>query len=305
MAQFEIRDIAPDFGAEIVGFEPVELDPEDRDLLRRTFDERGLLVFRDLDIDRDYQTYLIDALIDYDRPADAAKQKQRETLVSNKEPEGNAPFGRLLFHSDMMWAAEPFQVLSLYGVEVQPPAVPTAFVNTVAAWETCRRICACGSRTSTWSMSQVNSAAAATRRKRTFSSQSASTSSPSPPRWVMPTCVESHHPLREPDEHPRDRRAPHDESEELLEALFSHLYDPAHIFEHEWREGDLVAWDNLAIQHARSTVTREGPSPDPAQGHQPHSIDGRHRDAQVLQGGLTQKVSGRFTQPFLATFYRI
>ena len=41
MAQFEIRDIAPEFGAEIVGFEPAELDPEDRDLLRRTFDERG------------------------------------------------------------------------------------------------------------------------------------------------------------------------------------------------------------------------------------------------------------------------
>jgi hypothetical protein len=51
----------------------------------------------------------------------------------------------------------------------------------------------------------------------------------------------------------------HDESEELLEALFNHLYDPAHIFEHEWREGDLAAWDNLAIQHARSSVKKEGP----------------------------------------------
>jgi len=51
----------------------------------------------------------------------------------------------------------------------------------------------------------------------------------------------------------------HDESEELLEALFNHLYDHAHVFEHEWRKGDLAAWDNLAIQHARSTVQKEGP----------------------------------------------
>lgn len=40
MAQFEIRDITPDFGAEIVGFAPVELDPEACELLRRTFDEQ-------------------------------------------------------------------------------------------------------------------------------------------------------------------------------------------------------------------------------------------------------------------------
>jgi hypothetical protein len=31
------------------------------------------------------------------------------------------------------------------------------------------------------------------------------------------------------------------------------------VFKHEWREGDLAAWDNLAIQHARATVKKEGP----------------------------------------------
>ena len=40
-------------------------------------------------------------------------------VVSNKEPGGYAPYGRLQFHSDMMWAPEPFQVLSLYGLEVE------------------------------------------------------------------------------------------------------------------------------------------------------------------------------------------
>ena len=53
---------------------------------------------------------------------------------------------------------------------------------------------------------------------------------------------------------------PHDESEELIEALFAHLYDTAHVIDHDWRRGDLVAWDNLAVQHAaRKTVQMDGP----------------------------------------------
>ena len=52
----------------------------------------------------------------------------------------------------------------------------------------------------------------------------------------------------------------HDESEELLELLFAHLYGPENTYEHDWRNGDLVAWDNQAIQHARGTVKTEGPA---------------------------------------------
>jgi taurine dioxygenase len=42
------------------------------------------------------------------------------------------------------------------------------------------------------------------------------------------------------------------ESDALLEELFAVLYDPAHIYDHHWRAGDLVIWDNLAVQHARA-----------------------------------------------------
>ena len=52
---------------------------------------------------------------------------------------------------------------------------------------------------------------------------------------------------------------PNDESEGLLEELFAHLYNPDNLWQHEWRNGDLVAWDNLAVQHARSDVQIDGP----------------------------------------------
>jgi alpha-ketoglutarate-dependent taurine dioxygenase len=51
-----------------------------------------------------------------------------------------------------------------------------------------------------------------------------------------------------------------EESEDLLEALFTHLYSDAHRWDHEWRLHDLVVWDNLAIQHARPNVPAGGPA---------------------------------------------
>jgi len=45
---------------------------------------------------------------------------------------------------------------------------------------------------------------------------------------------------------------PREESEALLQKLFAIAEDPAIIYEHVWRPGDLVMWDNLACLHART-----------------------------------------------------
>ena len=37
---------------------------------------------------------------------------------------------------------------------------------------------------------------------------------------------------------------PRDESEALLQRLFEIAEDPAIIYEHVWRVGDLIMWDN-------------------------------------------------------------
>ena len=44
-------------------------------------------------------------------------------------------------------------------------------------------------------------------------------------------------------------------SAELLKILFAELYAPNRRYEHIWRVGDLVIWDNLAIQHARTRAS--------------------------------------------------
>jgi taurine dioxygenase len=50
-----------------------------------------------------------------------------------------------------------------------------------------------------------------------------------------------------------------DASTALIEELFAHLYRPEHTYVHRWAPGDLVVWDNHAIQHGRPAVGTEVP----------------------------------------------
>ena len=43
------------------------------------------------------------------------------------------------------------------------------------------------------------------------------------------------------------------ESRALLEELYSYVEDPRFLYQHKWRVGDLVIWDNRCLLHARNT----------------------------------------------------
>lgn len=45
------------------------------------------------------------------------------------------------------------------------------------------------------------------------------------------------------------------ESDALIAEMLSHLYAKDNVVEHTWKKGDLVVWDNLALQHARDKIT--------------------------------------------------
>lgn len=50
-----------------------------------------------------------------------------------------------------------------------------------------------------------------------------------------------------------------EESEAALEQLFDISEDPAIVYEHEWKLGDLVIWDNWCSIHARKDFPRDQP----------------------------------------------
>jgi taurine dioxygenase len=45
---------------------------------------------------------------------------------------------------------------------------------------------------------------------------------------------------------------PEDESERLLSAVYDHSEKREFVYEHVWRKGDLLLWDNRCSSHART-----------------------------------------------------
>lgn len=267
MADLQLRDLTPAFGTEIAGLDPIAAlaDADTMQRLRELFDRRGVLVFRDVDIDQPTQANLVRGLIGLGplEPGDSgsARANGDPFYVSNKEPEGGAPFGRLLFHSDMMWSEHTFQVLSLYGVEIEPLASPTIFVSATEAWATLPpELRARVEHLSAVQGHNENESARAADDPNVLIStfenaQTRTTPLEYPhPRTGAPVLYVSQQMTRA-----IDGQSP-TESEALLEELFSHLYRAEGIYEHEWRNHDLVAWDNVSVQHARPNVTVEGPA---------------------------------------------
>jgi len=254
MRDFEVRDLTPEFGVQITGFDPQA--PFDCETLRDLFDRRGVLVFRDLSISHAQQVELCTMLI---RAEDESGPRLEDTFyISNRRPKSAAPYGRLQFHSDTMWSSQPFEVLSLYALDVEQPAVPTTFVSAIAAWT---RLPA-GLRERVRALDALHTAGEVQRGDLTD---------------VLVSTVERPPCTTTPigHRHPRTGETilyvceqmtkavvglEPGESERLLEELFAILYDPSHHLDHHWRNGDLVVWDNVAVQHGRPNVDTGGPA---------------------------------------------
>lgn len=259
-----IREITPGFGAEVDGWSPDdELEDADVGRLRAAFDRYQVLVFRDLDVPTRAQQYLCGLLVGDHAPADRAAAEANahlySTRISNKDEDGNAPHGRLLFHADGMWSEQPQELLSLFGEQVDQPSVPTIYISAVQAWERLpddlraridgrTAVHATGQRDrGGYGAGELLEAQRTAERSRATPLPVIHPRTGAPILYVsqmMTTHVEGLTP---------------DESEQLLTELFDVLYAPDNTLEHDWRAGDLVLWDNIATQHARGVVTQQGP----------------------------------------------
>jgi alpha-ketoglutarate-dependent taurine dioxygenase len=158
----------------------------------------------------------------------------------------------------MMWSERPCELVSLYAVEVEPPAAPTTFVSTTHAWATLgdelrARIQGCHA---------LHTAGEVRRGDMT---DVILTNVESPPTTVKPLKLR----------HPRTGQSlvyaceqmtkaitdvPEADSEPLLAELFAIMYHEDVRLEHHWRTGDFVVRDNLSVQHGRPNVTERGPT---------------------------------------------
>jgi alpha-ketoglutarate-dependent taurine dioxygenase len=260
MVDLRVEKLAPSFGAEVHGLSPAgPLDAETRSELRSLFDRYGLLRFPGLKPDARFQTYLAEQLIS-DAPVDADSLFVEELhQVSNVEKVSAVPIGSLMFHSDTMWVEEGTKVISLYGKHVEPGAIPTTFISAAHAWNTLPD----DLRKRIEGRFVVHCIDATDQRRNSV------------PDDVLVTDLQMHEELRLPISyrHPRTGQMllyvcpqlthhveglSYADSETLLDELFEHMYAEENVFTHEWKQGDLIVWDNLTLQHSRPDLRSDG-----------------------------------------------
>jgi alpha-ketoglutarate-dependent taurine dioxygenase len=267
MTELTTRPISPSLGAEVEGFDPrATIDDATWRALSDVFDDRGLLVFRDLELDHVMQHVIVERLYASGEPGMTAGAADDATMdrysyVSNTEPDGGSPYGRLLFHTDMMWSDIALQVASLYAVEAEQPSTPTVFTSTTYAWDTLpddlkARVEALHARHQSGQQGRGSSAYEDELiqpdwdRLRDTVTPIANVHERTG-RTMLYVCEQQ---TREIVELAKA------ESDALLDELFAHLYDPARLVSHQWRKGDLVIWDNQAVQHGRPYLVGDGPA---------------------------------------------
>ncbi|WP_343671380.1 TauD/TfdA family dioxygenase [Paraburkholderia heleia] len=180
-------------------------------------------------------------------------------VISNIMVDGRAlgalGSGEAAWHTDMSMFEYPAAATLLFGKEIPPAGGNTRFANLYAAYETLpeetkRRIE--GRR----SIHDIAYTAAGTVRAG-FEAVEDKTQGPGAVHPVVRTHVET------------GRRAlflgrqsygyiqglPVEESDALLEELWTHMTKPEFVWEHAWQQGDLVMWDNRCLIHGRGSVS--------------------------------------------------
>jgi taurine dioxygenase len=247
---FEALD-AP-FGVEVHGTDLLSpLDDRTAADLRAALAEHLLLVWRGIDLDGPHQRRLMAC---FGRLSDETKGGDGWTYVSNDRPDGRIRDGELLFHSDLAFTPAPIHVLSLYAVDVPSDGAPTSFVDTAAALASLP--------------ATLRTRVEGLRARHVFDL----TDSRGDRAFRLDDLGEraawAEHPMVLADptsgrdvlfvsEMQTDLVVDVDpaESEQLLAALRAHLYVAERTYTHRWRNGDLLVWDNIALQHARGAMS--------------------------------------------------
>jgi taurine dioxygenase len=176
-------------------------------------------------------------------------------LISNiredGRPIGSLPDGEMMFHSDGSYDEHPYRYTMLYALEVPSRGGNTLFADMYGAYKTLpdalrRRLSGARARHGYYAGRGVTPEIKATL------AIGESTDS-----WVHPLFTvheETGRPVLFANRLLTECIVglPAAESDALLEALFDHAERRNGIYEHVWRPGDFVIWDNRCVNHART-----------------------------------------------------
>jgi taurine dioxygenase len=172
-------------------------------------------------------------------------------LVSNVAKDGLLGDLELLFHHDIPYVPAPFLAGTLHALEVSEGVSGTKFASGFRAYE----------RLPKKLRDRVDGMKALFIRPRDESRRNKLTDSLPGDNCAVHAVVQRQKGTGRPYIFLNGQSTacligvPESESDALIEELLSYVYAQDNIYEHKWKNGDIVIWDNLALQHARGRVT--------------------------------------------------
>ena len=256
----DVVPLTPKIGAEIRGVDlRDDLDEETVAAIRNAWLEHAVVLFRDQDLGKDDQVRFT---TQFGNVGILARPKQYRTsghddmpdgmmLISNVrengEPIGALPDGEMMFHHDMLHADIPHTATLLYAVEIPSVGGNTLFASGNSAYDTL-----------------PEDVRAPLEGQKAFHHYNYGSVQKGDGKGT-PAFSKSVHPVFRTHSE-TGRKAiyvnrlmtegivdmPTEQSSALLERLFDHSERAEFVYEHVWRTGDLLMWDNRCSMHART-----------------------------------------------------
>lgn len=217
------------------------LSDENGAALKDLFHQHKLLLFRNQHLSREEQFAVLEHIGPVDRSSPLEYVTPDDGVLGSKH---------LAFHSDMHFAPHPAEGVSLLALDVEEQPTYTAFVDAEAAYRRLPEEIA----------------------QRIDDARSVRAATPGVYEDELPYDLPAGMHSMERDlvmVHPDTGKRilyiarcstsrivglDREESRNLLHTLYDYIYDDAFMLKHYWRNGDLMIWDNLALQHARPDI---------------------------------------------------
>jgi taurine dioxygenase len=245
------------FGARITGLDPAEPDESPMwDEWRAAFAQHRLLVTSLPGLDDDQHVAVMRALGPI--AAEGIPEPRAVGWVSNVRPDGALQDTAASWHCDYFFFPHPYEAISLYGVEIPAGGTQTWFADgQVAAADLPADLRArLAGRTARHAVDVSTPEREAVVRVRKGRLDESYPHALRPVLWPHRTTGAEILAITEQQTDAIVELAP-DESTQLIEDAFAHLYASEHLYVHEWEPGELVVWDNHALQHSRPAVGLE------------------------------------------------
>jgi taurine dioxygenase len=253
----KLTPLSSALGALIEDFDPRNGGDEEWEALNEALYARHhLLVFRGLKLSDDEH---VDLCARFGQLGLVGQESsQGFSYISNVRPDGILGEIAASWHFDYAFTSCPLDAISLYGIEIPKTGTQTWFANAKAAAanlpdELKTRVAGMTVRNAVDVTAPERERGIRVRMKRLDESFPHYNRAVLWPHWKTGEAILS------VNQQQSDAilQMPPEESSRLIEMLFDHLYSPEHVHVHEWRQDDLVIWDNHALHHARPEVGLE------------------------------------------------